>query len=245
MSTFLHPLRWSLSAAVLFGSVVACGGNFVPGDGEDGSNDEGADSGSGGYDGTGGSGAEPNDGGWATGGAGTGGAGTGGDGTGGCCLAFPVCDGTDKQIDSEADCPPGANCYSSTICCSTIWCMEEEEPSCDAVPICEEDELEVSECPAGASCIERSICGTTIVCQQKEGTCDPEDEPDRNYVADSPDTCAVIDYSCPEHTEGFANDCGCGCQQPFACPDYVDCSPGNTPDPLCSSEECPYTLRAL
>jgi hypothetical protein len=72
-------------------------------------------------------------------------------------------------------------------------------------------------------------------------------EPDRRYVAKTPATCALIDFSCPANTAYFGNDCGCGCEQGADCPDSVDCMPGaQTQDKLCSDEgiaRCPYTLR--
>lgn len=241
-----HPSSWIL-AVLLTSTVAACGGNFVGTDGETDSNPGDSGSDESGDDGAGGAAT----GGTASGGAGTGGASTGGSpsGAGGaeCCLAFPSCDGFDKQIDSPADCPVGIDCYSSSICCSTIWCMP-EQPACDGIAVCLEDETEVEECPPGGTCTVRSHCDSVIVCQLNEGVCDPEREHDRHYVAESTETCAVIDYACPEDTTGFSNECGCGCEQPAECPEFVNCEPrldpGYEPDPLCSSEDCPYTVRA-
>jgi hypothetical protein len=74
-------------------------------------------------------------------------------------------------------------------------------------------------------------------------------EPNRDYVGESPEICAVIRYACPELTEGFSNACGCGCEQSEDCPATVDCEPGSgDPDPLCTDQDpdpCPYTVRAL
>jgi hypothetical protein len=168
-------------------------------------------------------------------------------GTGGeppaCCLAAAICDDNDLQIESEADCPIGADCYSNTICCDTVWCME-EQALCDGIPVCQEGEVEVPACPADASCVKRALCGTVIVCQTSPVECDHEANPNLHYVGESAEECQVIDYSCPEHTTGFSNECGCGCEQPDSCPEFVGCLPGGNVDPLCNSEECPYTSRA-
>ena len=78
--------------------------------------------------------------------------------------------------------------------------------------------------------------------------CNPGAEYERSYVASSPALCATIRYTCPAKTTGFQNDCGCGCEQSAACPQYLDCMPGSGPgDPLCdtSSGDCPYTVRAF
>ena len=39
-----------------------------------------------------------------------------------------------------------------------------------------------------------------------------EDDPNKKYVGESPDQCAVIRFTCEEGQEYFADDCGCGCQ---------------------------------
>ncbi|HEX7670465.1 MAG TPA: hypothetical protein VF395_12810, partial [Polyangiaceae bacterium] len=79
--------------------------------------------------------------------------------------------------------------------------------------------------------------------------CNPSAEYYRNYVGHSPGQCAVIDYGCPINTTGFGNPCGCGCEQPRGCPQWVDCMPTNGPvNPYCTDAgraQCPYTQRAL
>lgn len=240
-SWYLRPSSWTL-AVLLTSSIAACGGTYVPGDG--GSNSGGSPGDDGGTDGNDGVG------GAATGGTGTGGAGTGGtspgDGGAGCCLAVATCDGTDKQVDSEADCPDDRSCYSRTVCCSTVWCVQ-EAPVCDGFPSCAESEIQVPSCPAKGDCTERSLCGNTITCMVRGSACYPGYEPDRDYASESPDMCTVIDYVCPAGTTAFSNDCGCGCEQPEECPDYLNCTPSGDPedvhDPLCDSDECPYTMR--
>lgn len=226
-----------------FGSLaaLACGGQSVA--------DAGADSGSGGDVGDdGGGGTDPGSGGTNSGGSpATGGNGSGGEGSGGappaCCLAAPACDEGDLQLELDEPCPIGGTCYTSSICCSTVWCMK-EQALCDAIPTCAEGETQVPTCPEGAVCIKRALCGTVIVCQSEEGpACDRDQEVHRHYVSESPEQCQLIDYVCPPHATGFSNACGCGCEQPDTCPAAIDCAPGTTVDPLCASEECPYSPR--
>ncbi|MCA9632611.1 MAG: hypothetical protein KC766_33390 [Myxococcales bacterium] len=59
------------------------------------------------------------------------------------------------------------------------------------------------------------------------------------YVATSPDECAVIDYACPANTEGFGGDCGCGCRQDPRCAAVYDCSSGCERDVI--EVFCPYS----
>ena len=175
----------------------------------------------------------------------------------------------------------GFECYTNTICCSTVWCAHPQS-QCTAVPVCNPGDSQLmGACPPNqSSCYSRTACGTTIHCVTPSGTggapgsggstgsggtsgsagaagaggegggaCDPPNEPDRKYVATTPNQCALIDFVCPAHTWYFGNDCGCGCEQDATCPDYVDCMPGPGPsNPLCSGTEaarCPYTIRAL
>jgi hypothetical protein len=72
------------------------------------------------------------------------------------------------------------------------------------------------------------------------GDCAPATEHNRHYVADSPETCAVIKYTCPAGTWHFASDCGCGCEQDPSCPEVLNCKP-----PIdCSDliEQCPLSV---
>ncbi len=223
----MNTSAWFLPLGLLCLGVVACGGTAY----------EASPDGGGGTAGGTGTGSAP-----ATGGDGSG---TGGDGTG-CCLAAAICNDGDIEIASEADCPPGAKCYSNSICCSTVWCAE-SIATCDAIPTCLENETEVSECPDGETCHLRTLCGTSILCLP--GGCDPDAEPHRSYIGSSPEECTLIDFVCDTDHSYFSNACGCGCEQ---CPDYIDCMPKVCPEgydcvpdthPLCSSNECPNTPR--
>ncbi len=135
---------------------------------------------------------------------------------------------------------------------------------CDAAPVCDSgDEALMGPCPPNLSCYTRTLCGTTLYCLHREtgsggaagsggaggggggSACSPMEEYYRHYVSTTPETCLLIDYSCPAGTRYFGNDCGCGCEQPTSCPEWVNCQPGqDRVSALCNSEECPYTVRA-
>jgi hypothetical protein len=215
---------------------VACGGQSEEGEGSG----RGGASGQGGADPSGGdAGTAP-----GKGGAGSAGGGTAGVG-GGCCLLAPVCAPEEIQIAGPGACPEGATCHAVTACCSTIWCASIGQ--CDAFPVCDPgDQVIEGDCPPDGSCYTRTLCGTTINCRDVE--CDPDTEYNRQYVAMDPGTCALIDYSCPEYTTHFANDCGCGCEQDASCPRYFNCQPGPDPQPECSEERiarCPFSPIAI
>jgi hypothetical protein len=92
------------------------------------------------------------------------------------------------------------------------------------------------------SCMDETGPTTSIVCTDAACACDPENEPYRHYVSDSPDTCALIDYACTDNTTHFTNECGCGCEQSTECPETIDCTPmsGSCNEPLAA--RCPYTV---
>lgn len=197
-----------------------------------------------------------------------------GSGGGGCCLAAAQCNDGDKQLPYDQACPMGFDCYTNTICCSTVWCAH-PQTQCTAVPSCNPGDRQLmGACPPSENCYSVTDCGKTVWCWYTPGaggapgtggapntggapgsagaagaSCDPASELDRHYMAKSPETCALIDFTCPEYTTYFGNDCGCGCEQDASCPDSLDCQPGpQTQHPLCSGPEaaqCPYTLRLL
>jgi hypothetical protein len=175
----------------------------------------------------------------------------------GCCLAAAVCDEGDRYINGPGECPPDADCYSRSICCSTQWCVR-ENVNCDAIPVCDPGDREIEgECPPAYTCYPVTLCGMTIQCLDggpapinpgiDGGSCDPSAEHGRHYVTNDPRECLLIDFACPTDTDYFDNDCGCGCEQPADCPEFVNCMPGNgSGSELCTdSESCPYTIRAL
>jgi hypothetical protein len=158
----------------------------------------------------------------ATGGTGGGRAGAGGSGVAGagvCCNAIPTCGPGEREVSNATDCSLIPMCHEVSLCCTTIHCAVLTPGS-----------------------------GGSGGAGGGSGACEPESEPDRDYVGESPAACMVIRFECPEHTEMFANDCGCGCEQDASCPDFVDCMPGSEPKPGCSQEErerCPYTVIAF
>jgi hypothetical protein len=256
--------HWLLLLTAAMSGTISCGGNVDrdPAAGASASGGEGARA-SGGEGGNG-----PSSGGKPTGGSGpiTGGTAAGGaspttggstDPGGGCCLAFPICKDGDVTLENIEQCPTGADCYESSICCSTITCAH-LAPSCNALPTCDAGDVElIGACPPDLSCYARTLCGVTRYCISQDAgaggaggkTCDPKSEPNRHYVSTEPRKCQLIDYACPEQTRMFGNDCGCGCEQAGTCPSFVDCAPQPLPspsDPLCGDRDsCPYTVRAL
>jgi hypothetical protein len=59
-------------------------------------------------------------------------------------------------------------------------------------------------------------CGPSgnVACTKRacQPTCNPETEPNRNYVG-SPAQCQVIRFTCQPGKQQFFNACGCGCEQ--------------------------------
>lgn len=220
MSSSTVGFTWAL---LLVGVLsVACGGTFE----DDGGSSGGAGSATGGAS--------------ADGGSTTG---TGGDSPV-CCQAAATCAEGETELQVADDCPIEAECYSASICCDTTWCMKPQAP-CKAVPTCAESETEVQECPSDSACVQRALCGTVITCDVGLVICDLGPQPNRHYIAGPAIECEGIDFACPEHTLGFSDHCGCGCEQPDSCPEVIDCEPGGEMDPLCDSNECPYSTRAL
>jgi hypothetical protein len=53
----------------------------------------------------------------------------------------------------------------------------------------------------------------TVAPDVDTGACPDPSAPNVDYVADSAEECAVVDFGCPEGWDGFdAGECGCGCQ---------------------------------
>ena len=77
--------------------------------------------------------------------------------------------------------------------------------------------------------------------EPEDPLCDPAAEWWRDYVVDDPVACAAAFFGCPEPTEMFHNDCGCGCEQSEDCPEYVDCMPPSPPECAITQALCPYT----
>jgi hypothetical protein len=63
----------------------------------------------------------------------------------------------------------------------------------------------------------------------------------RQYMANTPAQCAVIDFACPANTSYFADACGCGCQQDPNCPEVFACADMSSPCNPPGLVRCPLT----
>lgn len=170
---------------------------------------------------------------------------TGSGGVNSCCLAEAVCDDGDERLGPGQSCPPNAECYKRSVCCSTVYCAR-HQAQCDGIPSCDEGDTQLDgPCPPDTRCYTRSLCGTTIYCL--DSSCDAEKDYNRRYVAKDQKSCALADFICQPNTTPFTNACGCGCEQDANCPEYVDCEPGSGDQSLLCSDlsKCPFTSRAL
>ena len=132
--------------------------------------------------------------------------------------------------------------------CNTCVCAPDGTVSCteaDCAKICTYGGKEYGpgeDFPALDGCNKCECLGDgSVSCTEINCPCDPAKEWWRDYVAEDPQTCAVIDYACPENTVAFSNACGCGCEQDASCPQYFDCMPPagcNVPD---LKKKCPYS----
>ncbi len=153
----------------------------------------------------------------------------------------------DQPLAPGQACPDVAECYESEMCGEEILCVAyEEDDSCTEEPSCDADQMELVLCSRGP-CEVRSVCGEVIWCQTLPGAdenCQPSAQPHREYAAFA-DECTDLQIVCPEGSEPFSNDCGCGCEQPEECPESVNCMPrvDSTDTQLCGADACPFTQR--
>jgi hypothetical protein len=54
--------------------------------------------------------------------------------------------------------------------------------------------------------------GGAVTCTANACTCDPAREPQRRYVANSPERCRLVRFACMAGEQMFSNECGCGCE---------------------------------
>ncbi|MCB9639553.1 MAG: hypothetical protein H6728_02815 [Myxococcales bacterium] len=98
-------------------------------------------------------------------------------------------------------------------------------------------------CPEGYNCVlSGSYPDAGGSCTKV--TCDPKKEWARNYVSTDPNQCKAMRFSCPENTQHFFNDCGCGCEQAATCPEYFNCMPPSPCDEAGIKKKCPYSQIA-
>lgn len=102
--------------------------------------------------------------------------------------------------------------------------------------------------PAGDGCNECDcLADGTVSCTAMAcPPCDPEAEIHmRSYVSEDPEMCMLINFTCPENTTVFGNDCGCGCEQSPTCPEWFNCMPTTNEEEPCDEEairiKCPYS----
>jgi len=88
------------------------------------------------------------------------------------------------------------------------------------------------------------FCGPDggVGCTKRACACNPSNEPNRRYVANSPEQCQLVRFACEPGTSMFSNGCGCGCEQPADCPAFINCMPGpGVPSCEPARARCPLT----
>jgi len=132
--------------------------------------------------------------------------------------------------------------------CNTCSCLEDGQVICTQMA-CPENTclyagVDYQQGETFAALDGCNTCSCTedgIACTDQACTCDPDDEWYRNYVSVDPAECALIDYVCAENTTAFTNECGCGCEQSYECPQWFNCMPPAECDPQQIAEDCPYS----
>ena len=80
------------------------------------------------------------------------------------CGAYPSCDDGDAQVIS---CSSGDDCYTRTVCGTTITCKR-PDANCKALPTCDPGDPKVTDLDdcklASSDCYSRTTCGVTIWC---------------------------------------------------------------------------------
>lgn len=165
------------------------------------------------------------------------------------CPELGVCKrGIDQRLAPGEACPVGRDCYADKWCGQNVQCAKYvEDGTCTEKPTCDPEQMSLPSCLSGGICETRSACGKRVMCETfKVGSgCQPGLDKHYVYAAYAED-CPTFTIYCPAGSSPFVNDCGCGCEQPADCPDWVDCMPTTgSISHLCStSAECPFTDRA-
>jgi len=121
-----------------------------------------------------------------------------------------------------------------TVACTGAYCAQE----CTYAGVIYD---EGSSFPALDGCNTCTCEAGAVGCTELACMCNPAAEWWRDYVSLDPKECELIDYGCPTNTTGFNNECGCGCEQSAACPEYFDCMPPSPCDPEQIAIDCPYS----
>jgi hypothetical protein len=124
---------------------------------------------------------------------------------------------------------PGGTCVRACQHAGKAYAVGEGFPSADGCNTC--------------SCMEDG----SVACTKKACACSPETETNRRYKMRDASQCKAALFQCDPGTKPFFSDCGCGCEQPATCPQFVNCMPGPGAQP-CNEDEikksCPFTQIA-
>lgn len=160
-------------------------------------------------------------------------------------------DHTDDGCTWEGKTYPIGATFKDADGCNSCECQEDGTVGCTLMA-CGDDCTYGGEVhPFGSAFPSLDGCNTCtcdangVNCTEMACACDPASEWWREYAAEDPKTCQVIDYACPENTTMFGNDCGCGCEQDPSCPQAFDCQPPKSCDAEALHAQCPYSDIAL
>lgn len=125
-------------------------------------------------------------------------------------------------------------------CCGAACsCVDSQEARCLANP------CDVSTCNVPEATCAANYCGGcnaewhdatgARVCQSGSANCD---DPDRRYVARSPEACQTVRFLCEPGSTPFFDDCGCGCETQH--PTIIEpCRVGGCSGELCLNPDDP------
>ena len=83
----------------------------------------------------------------------------------------------------------------------------------------------------------------TVICTEADCGCENGGDRNKDYVSESPEECAQLDYVCVEGLTCFHDHCGGGCEQPADCPATIDCEPPTDCSELI--KKCPLSNKTL